>query len=176
MKTNRKHISESGFKIPKDYFGTFEERMMRKLYEKSEASSSYAESGFITPENYFENLEEVILSKTSKGNPKVISLFKKEYIFYAAAVAAIFALFLGDFFKSDPVQTMGWDDIEVSAMENYIDEGYEMGYFEMNTTDYSDIIVPGSQLVNEEDFEAVNSEAALDYIDENMEDPIYILE
>lgn len=175
MKTNRKHISESGFKVPEDYFRTFEDRIMNRLHEKSGFQTSSAKSGFITPEDYFENLDEVILSKTA-GRPKVIRLIRKEYLFYAAAVVALCTLLIGDFFKSDPAQTMGWDDIEVSAMENYIDEGYEMGYFEMNTNDYSDIVFPGNQLVNEEDFEAVNAEAALNYIDENTEDPIYILE
>ncbi|TRO66680.1 hypothetical protein [Christiangramia sabulilitoris] len=149
---------------------------MRNIEEQESKEFLPGDSGFTVPDGYFEQLENRILSKLETHNPKVIKLFKREYLFYAAAVAAIFALFLGDFFKSDPVQTMGWDDIEVSAMENYIEEGYEMGYFELNTADYPDFILNQEQLVSEEDFNSVDSDAALDYIDEHAEDPIYILE
>lgn len=176
MNTNRSNIPKSGFKVPEEYFGNFEDRLLQKLEEQESLQSSTGNSGFITPEGYFDQLEEVILSRIDAEKPVVISLFKKEYLFYAAAVAAIFALFLGDFFKSGAEQPMGWDDIEVSAMENYIDEGYGMGYFELNTADYPDFILNENQLVGEEDFNNVDSQAALDYIDEHSEDPIFIIE
>lgn len=175
MKTNRNHTPKSGFKVPEDYFGNLEDRICQKLNGEESVLTSN-KSGFITPKHYFEDLEEVILSRIEPEKPKVIHLFRREYLFYAAAVVAIFALFLGNFFKSGSDLPMGWDDIEVSAMEIYIDEGYEMGYFELNTADYPEFILNGDQIVNEEDFNAVNTDAALEYIDENSEDPLYILE
>lgn len=177
MKPNRKKYSQnSGFKIPEDYFRDFEEKMMRQLESENSVELPVLKSGFATPEGYFERVEDSILAKVDTQKPKVIRLFKKEYLFYAAAVAAIFVMFLGNFFNSEINDTVGWDDVEVSAMENYIDEGYDMGYIDLNTSEYSDFMFQGNQLVNDEDFNSMNSEAVFEYIDENIEDPTFILE
>ncbi|MDX1542909.1 MAG: hypothetical protein R3214_03110 [Christiangramia sp.] len=177
MKTNRSKYSEnSGFKIPQDYFENFEERMMRRLEEKEAVKLPAMKSGFSVPNGYFETLDEKIIQRTKDAPPRIISLFKKEYLFYAAAVAAIFILMLGNFFQTESDQPLGWDDIEISAMENYIDEGYEMGFFELNTSDYSNLILKDGKLIDDSDFYSVNSDAVFDYIDENIEDPTYILE
>lgn len=177
MKTNRKKYSQnSGFKVPENYFGSFEEKMMRKLEDENSIEFKNQKSGFITPEGYFNGIEETILAKAQAEKPRVINIARKEYLFYAAAVAAILVMLLGNFFDRGINDPLEWDDVEVSALENYIDEGYDMGYIELNTSDYSDFILTGNQLVNDEDFNAVNSEAVFEYIDENIEDPTFILE
>ena len=177
MKTNRQKYSQnSGFKVPEDYFGNFEDVMMQRLDSQKSIELPVQKSGFAAPGGYFDNLEDSILSKAKTGSPRVINIFKKEYLFYAAAVAAIFVMLLGNFFNRGINEPLGWDDVEISAMENYIDEGYDMGYIELNTSDYSDFIIPGNQLVNDEDFNSVNSEAVFEYIDENIDDPTFILE
>lgn len=177
MKPNRKKYSQkSGFKIPEDYFRNFEEKIMRQLESEESVELPVRKSGFKTPSGYFENIEDNILSRVEPGKPKVIRLLRKEYLFYAAAVAAIFVLFLGNFFNNGINDPIGWDDVEVSAMENYINEGYDMGYIDLNTSDYSDFMFQGNQLVNDEDFNYMNSEAVFEYIDENIEDPTFILE
>lgn len=177
MKTNRpKYSHKSGFKVPEDYFGNLEDKMLDNFNMQESVELKSTGSGFKVPEGYFDTLEEKITSRTKQQKPRVISLFKKEYIFYAAAVIALFALLLGDFFKSGSNQNLGWDDIELSAMENYIDEGYEMGFIDLNSSEYSDFILNGGQLVQEEDFNSVNSDAVFEYIDENLEDPAFILE
>lgn len=172
-----KYTQNSGFKVPDNYFGNLEERILSKIQEDTQAQIPVKSSGFLIPESYFDSLEDKIMAKNDLRKPRVISLLKKEYLFYAAAVVAIFALMLGDFFKSDQEQTIAsWDDIEISAMENYIDDGYEMGYIELSTSDFSEFMFPGNQLVDEEDFNSVDTEAAFEYIEENIEDPTYILE
>lgn len=177
MKTNRpKYSHKSGFKVPEDYFGNLEDKMLDNFNMQESVELKSTGSGFKVPDGYFDTLEEKITSRTKQQKPRVISLFKKEYIFYAAAVIALFALLLGDFFKSGSNQNIGWDDIELSAMENYIDEGYEMGFIDLNSSEYSDFILNGGQLVQEEDFNSVNSDAVFEYIDENLEDPAFILE
>lgn len=172
-----KYTQKSGFEVPENYFGNLEERILGKINDDIQAQLPVKDSGFIVPESYFDSLEDKILAKTDGKKPRVISLLKKEYLFYAAAVAAIFTLMLGDFFKSESEQTIaGWDDIEISAMENYIDDGYDMGYIELSTSDFSEFMLTGNQLVDQEDFNSVDSEAAFEYIDENIEDPTFILE
>lgn len=177
MKPNRsKYSKNSGFQIPEDYFGEFEERMLNRLGEQEEVSLPAIESGFGVPDAYFESIEDSILSKTVGSPSKVRPLFRKEYLFYAAAVAAIIVLVLGNFFKTEAYQPLGWDDIEISAMEEYIDEGYEMGFIDLNASEYSDIILSDGKLIDDSDFYAVNSDAVFDYLNENIEDPAYILE
>ncbi len=177
MNPHKNNISKnSPFKVPENYFGNFEEKMMRKLEESNPEIISEKRAGFKVPQGYFENLEENILAKTKQNEPKVINLVKREYLFYAAAVAALLIMLVGDVFKTGTEQTPGWDDLEISAMENYIDEGYDMGVLEYNTLYYSEFLDTGDQLVGEEDFNDINSEAALEYIDENIDDPSYILD
>ncbi|TBW28976.1 hypothetical protein [Gramella sp. KN1008] len=176
MKTDKsKYPKNSGFKVPKDYFDNFEERMMRKLEEQEAVKLPVTQSGFAVPDGYFDTLEEKILQKTKDSTP-VISIFRKEYLFYAAAVAAIFILMLGNFFQTTSDQPVGWGDIEISIMENYIDQGYEMGFIDLNTSDYSDLILKDGKLIDDSDFYSVNPETVMDYIDKNIEDPSYILE
>lgn len=177
MKPNKSKYSEnSGFKVPVDYFMEFEERMMNRLEEQDEFSLPVVESGFSVPDAYFESLEDRILKETDGSPTKVRKLFRKEYLFYAAAVAAIFILMLGNFFETEAYQPISWDDIEISAMEEYIDEGYEMGFIDLNASEYSDLILSDGKLIDDSDFYTVNSDAVFDYIDENIEDPAYILE
>lgn len=177
MSTNNSKYSEnSGFHVPDDYFKGMEERIMRKLKEQEVNELPVTNSGFNVPDAYFESLEERILEKAEGSRTSVIPLFKKEYLFYAAAVAAILIMMLGDFFKNETGQPIGWDDIEISAIENYIDESYEMGFIDLDTPEYSDLILKDGKLIDDSDFYMVNSEAVFDYIDENIEDPSYILE
>ncbi|MCH4822881.1 hypothetical protein ML462_06815 [Gramella lutea] len=177
MSPQKKNISNhSPFKVPENYFENLEERMMQKFDDSKSLLPSEKNSGFKVPDSYFENLEDKILARSAKKESKVINLFKKEYLYYAAAVAALFIMMIGDVFKTRPEYTPGWDDLEISAMENYIDEGYEMGYIELNTSDYSEFISKNEQLIDEEDFNDINSEAAFDYIDENIDDPSFILD
>ncbi len=176
METDKSTYSNNpGFNVPEDYFRNFDEKLMNRLDERKMGLQK-RNTGFSIPEDYFNLLEDKVIQKSLENETKVVRLFKKEYYFYAAAVAAIFILMLGNFFKTDQEQTLGWDDIEISAMENYIDDGYEMGYIDLNSSEYSDYIFEDGKLIDDSDFSSVNSEAAFEYLDENIEDPSYILE
>ncbi|MCP9200096.1 hypothetical protein MKO06_09265 [Gramella sp. GC03-9] len=178
MKTNNsKYQDKSGFRVPEDYFESFDARMMDRLKENSSFELPDTARPFKVPAGYFDDLESRILDK-SRQQPKgrVINLFRSEYLYYAAAVAAIFILMLGNFYKVETTEELGWDDIEISVMENYIDEGYEMGYIDLNTFDHSEFISEDGTLIDDSDFENVSTQDALDYLDENLEDPTYILE
>lgn len=177
MKNNTsKYSQNSGFKVPEDYFRNFDEKMMNSLEDSKYLDIPVKGKAFSVPEGYFDSLEDKIVAKTSKDRPKLIKLFKKEYFYYAAAVAALFILMLGNFFNTESTRPIGWDNIELSAMENYIDEGYDMGYMELNPVEVSDFIFKDGKLIDDSDFTAINSDAVFDYIDENIEDPTYILE
>ncbi len=177
MKPERSKYSQStGFKVPENYFGSLEDKIMNKIDYQANNILPGNKDVFRVPDSYFDNLENQILERISERKPKVIRLIRKEYLFYAAAVAVLALLMFGDFFKTGTNTTIGWDDIEVSTMERYIDEGYEMGYFELNTSEYAEFILKNDEIFTEEDINAVNSDAVLEYIGENIEDPTFILE
>ncbi|MUP47148.1 hypothetical protein E0K83_15520 [Gramella sp. BOM4] len=178
MKTNNsKYQDKSGFRVPEDYFESFDSNMMDRLKEISSFELPDNGKPFKVPAGYFDDLDSRILNKLNEEpKSRVVSLFRKEYLYYAAAVAAIFVLMLGNFYQVEATEELGWDDIEISVMENYIDEGYEMGYIDLNALDYSEFISKDGTLIDDSDFKNVSSQDALDYLDENMEDPAYILE
>lgn len=176
MKTNSSKYSEnSGFKVPEDYFSNLENDIMACLETTNLSDLKIEGTGFKAPENYFETIEDQVFEKLEQHDSGVVSIFKKEYIYYAAAVAAVFILMVGNYFPANQSEAVGWDDVEVSAMESYIEEGYEMGYIDLSSSEYSDFFVSG-ELVNDSDFDEVTSEAVFEYIDENIEDASYIME
>ncbi|MFV8226016.1 hypothetical protein [Christiangramia aquimixticola] len=176
MKPNRsKYCKNSGFKTPENYFSTLEDRVMHAIDPEGVDLEGQVDSGFKVPEAYFDTLESSILKKIENDNRPVRRIFRKEFIYYAAAAAVIAFLMLGNFFTPSPSTTPGWDDIEVSAMESYLDEGYEMDYLDLSSSDYAEFFNSG-KLFEESDLDQLTSEAVIQYLDENVEDPLYIME
>lgn len=70
MKKNNLHNDKQGFKIPKNYFDTFEEKLFEKIDKDKEEPSILSDkltSGFTAPEGYMNNLEEELLDKLVIG-------------------------------------------------------------------------------------------------------------
>lgn len=115
MKKNGLHnINKTGFKVPEDYFENLEDHLLSTAKLKDKNSTS----GFKVPDNYFESFEDRLLQKVSKQKEtKVISLFRKKHMLYAAGIAAsILLLFNLSIFDN---QT-SWDDIDTETAENYV--------------------------------------------------------
>lgn len=171
---NLPYHKKQGLGVPKDYFEDFEKEIlgMVNIAEalNTQKLDTIKESGFKVPKNYFEVLEKELLSKTAP-TPKIVPLFSKRLLYYVAGVAAIFAAVFGST-QLTPSVNASWDSVELSVMENYINDGY----IELTQDDISEFIGQDGELVNDTDFSTVNSEAAMEYLDENMEDPTYILE
>lgn len=112
---NKKYIPD--FQVPEDYFRDFEDRLFVKIKEEKFPKST----GFTVPENYFEELEEQITNRTGSGSSsKVISIFTK-YFAPVAAVAAILILVFN--LNSNVVQEVNFENLNLSAIDQYIDEG-----------------------------------------------------
>lgn len=165
-----------GFKVPEDYFDGLEGRIMQQLDEQSRSLPE--RSGFSVPEDYFVGLEDRILDKIeNKEDSKVISIrFKKEWLYSAAAILVIALLLTSNFFINPSQKELGWEDVDINTMELYIDEGYDNGIIELNASDYSGYIFTDGDLIKDNDFETVDSETALRYIDENVDDPDFIID
>lgn len=164
----------SGFKTPPNYFEEFENRLDARMQQEPEFTFVEMETGFKTPNNYFEELETRVISNIEKES-KVIHLFTKQTWYYVAGLAAMFVLIF-NLSKTNSYSSPTWDNLELSVMENYIDEGYDMGYIDLTTSDFSEYIFDDGRLIEDSDFNSVTSNAAFEYIDEYVEDPTYILE
>lgn len=175
MKTeNSKYHQNPGFSVPENYFSELHSRVMENL-DDDRALPGH-DHGFTVPGDYFENLNQRILDNVDRPEPKVIPFYRKRIWTYAAAVAVIALLLFANLFKTRPVDSVSWDDIEVSVMEDYIDEGYDMGIIDLDSDDYSEFIFNDGKLVDDADFQNVNSEAVYDYLEDNLDNPADILE
>jgi hypothetical protein len=154
-----------GFKAPDDYFQDFEERLFSKLKE-AELPKKH---GFDVPDGYFEDLEERILQNVAQENAvKVIPLFKRKTIIYAASVAASAALVISVYTGSGDQEI----SLQVADIEAYI-EGDAMDL------DSYDI----AQLLSDDELdnlafenEIFSQESLEDYLIENLDDTTLLIE
>lgn len=159
MNTNKLHnIKETGFKVPKDYFGSLEDVILTDLKLKEIAP----ESGYKVPANYFDSLEHKITNAIiPEKEVKVIKLFTWGKAAYISAVAASLILMFNIFFNNTNHVTI--ENIETASIENYIlNEGLESIEIASLFTDedLSDV-----QLIND----GYSSETLENYIFDNLE-------
>ena len=161
----------SGFKTPPNYFENLEQEVCNTL-SLTETLEGQKTAGFITPKSYFEDLEHELLEDVVKHEkPKVRVLFNKEVLLYAASIAAI-VLALASTFYLNPKTTTSWDNVQLSVMEDYINDNN----IDFSTSEISNYLFSEGYIVDDSDLNDLNTNAMVDYLDENMEDPIYILE
>lgn len=121
MKTNKTHNNPSaGFKVPKDYFEAFDDKLINKLKNNTPLQAK-KESGFKVPTDYFKTLDDTIMKQieNEKASTKVIPLFNKKMILYATSIAAaVLLLFnLSPFNKNN---NFSFDSLDSQTVENYI--------------------------------------------------------
>lgn len=108
--------SDSPFEVPKDYFKTVEDKVIHTI------KSNNQKNDFSIPENYFETLEDSVFEKIRR-EPKTIRLknrFVKTFIPLAAASLLLFITFQ---LFNDTSSTDLLANLEVSEIENWIDNG-----------------------------------------------------
>lgn len=163
---------DSGFKVPENYFDDLTDRLMDNISSIEAGNIPHLEeisdTGFKVPDGYFENFEVQLPPKEEK-EAKVIPLFSKRNLYYASGVAAIFiAVFSTVLSNSSP--DYSWDNVELSAIENYIDSGYT----DMSPSEITNFLYEDDYVV-ETNFDDVNADAVYDYLDGSIEDPAYLL-
>ncbi|GAA4933478.1 hypothetical protein GCM10023314_02430 [Algibacter agarivorans] len=118
MKNKNLHnIKSAGFKTPKDYFESFDDKIFSKL-NKENHLESIKKTGFKVPDDYFESLDEHILDNNlSEKETKVIQLFCKRNLVYISSIAAaILLLFNLSIFENTP----SFNTLDIETVENYI--------------------------------------------------------
>lgn len=150
----KKHLTyhnHSGFKLPETYFEDFESRFFVKL----EAEKSFGEkiaSGYKIPENYFEEFS-VPLSKNP--GPKVIPIFGRKNMWYAASIAAVLVLIFSVFTKNQSPKAM-FPTVDQASIESY----FENSQMELSTLQEFEENVE----LSEPEFSTINEELLLDYL------------
>ncbi len=119
------NIKSAGFKTPKEYFESFDDKIFSKLNTESQLDS-IKKTGFKVPDDYFESFNDNILdTDLSEKESKVIQLFGKRNLIYISSIAAaILLLFNLSVFDSKPT----FDNLETETVENYIIDGNISSY------------------------------------------------
>lgn len=118
MKNNKlNNIKSTGFKIPENYFDSFEDNLLKRLEEK-EPLASIKTSGYTVPKDYFNTVETAIFNKLNTKEKPVISLKSRNTFYYFAGIAASFVLLFSLVFNNNKSITI--DTLETSNIEGYL--------------------------------------------------------
>lgn len=169
-----------GYMVPDNYFEDFESRILHAVTKKSASIDRHysAQSGFLVPGDYFDNLEQNILQKVdqSKGvgqdNGRVVSLYKKKKLYYAAAIAAVFIGILTTTLFNPVAEELSVNNLELTAIEEYINEGY----IDFTFNEISAFMAEGDYSFDHFNTTGLSDEEVFDYLSENIEDPNELFE
>ena len=107
MTLNKIH-KNSAFKIPKDYFETFDVAFFNELELKNQVK----QTGYKTPEDYFIEFDAPIPKTLKANNSRKLN---KKYSFYISGIAATLVLLFMFSWPREEVQ-----EISLETIENYL--------------------------------------------------------
>ena len=166
MKENRlPHDKTGGFKVPEGYFQDFEARMMARVTKEEKV---FGESPFTVPEDYFQQFGGRVFEKLNNPSEKgkVIPLFRRKTWSYVAGVAAVVAILFSSVLFNDSGE-LGFDDLEITAVENYLLESLDMD--NPDQAPYVDYDLTASANPN------IDKDALFEYLTENIDEPALLL-
>lgn len=173
MKKENLHKSNSGFKVPEDYFERFEQELSKKIpsfQSNSPLKKINKDSGFRTPDHYFETLTEDIVNQTSNPKTKkqkVIPLFNQRKILLYSGIAAMIAIIIS--ISISQKSKFDFDDIEIADIQAYFNEDN----IELNDSEIAALLGDDLDLIDAFDQEFATEEVVLDYLsEEDIEDTI----
>lgn len=142
MKKELPYIKSTGFKTPENYFETLEENILAKIALQEKISK---QNSFHVPANYFDSIDDAIFEKASnqKSEVKVIPLYKKKFIRYAAAVAAVFILVVSIFQFNNTSFTTSGDHLTFSSL-------IENDFIDLSIIDFEYLLT--DEMLNDETF------------------------
>ncbi len=107
---------DSDFETPENYFDKFEDLVLTKL--KVEALQNDESS--VISEKYFENIEDTILNKIKpKAKAFPIKKGRAKYVAFFAIAASLLLIFI----LNNNSESLTFDSITTSEIENWIDNG-----------------------------------------------------
>jgi len=156
-KQKLENIKQSGFKVPKNYFESFDDLLLNELKLK-EACKNH---GFKVPNNYFNSVENnILISIKETEKPKVIKLITWQKLSYIAAVAASLIIMFNVIVDKG---TFDINNIETASIENYI-LNEELDTNDMATL-FNEVDISAMSLTNNN----ISSETLETYVLDNLE-------
>ncbi|OSY88348.1 hypothetical protein WH52_06180 [Tenacibaculum holothuriorum] len=164
-KHNKKELSlneikSTGFKTPTNFLDSVEDDFFTKIAEEKLPKTN----GFEVPKDYFNSLEDEILKKVP-SQTKVINLRSRLKKAIPLAAAASVLLFIGINYFSVQSETITFDDISSTEIENWL----ENGYTSINTTDLASVLdetdFNDNELIDNTTIEDIEIEDYLNSID-----------
>ena len=156
-RNNLKDTQDSGFKVPKGYFDSFENAIMSHVSLKEQVS----DSGFAVPEGYFDAVEETILNKVSqKESKKVISLVNRKSIVYITSIAATLVLLFTIINRNPDVDI---NSIETASIESYLSNE------DFDTDELASLFSDTEFLDDSFNIISFSEEAIENYVNDNLE-------
>jgi hypothetical protein len=160
----KKIPKRTGFKTPPGYFEGLSERIQQRMQEEVGLKLP-KEDGFAVPEAYFDDLEKKILKKTSGQETPVIQLRSyKNYLYAAAAIAAIFILVIGLQWNQSP--TINFDDLGEGDITSY----FESQELQLSSYEIAEVIPLANLDIDEFMETGMDDEHIMNYLEETIDD------
>ncbi|RZN80277.1 MAG: hypothetical protein EVB11_11690 [Winogradskyella sp.] len=158
MKEDKLHnINSTGFKAPKDYFESFDKKLMQRIEEGASINGVTA-TGFDVPKDYFDTVENNIISKVkAESSTKVVRLFSRKQLYYVSGIAASLLLMFAIFINNSST-----DELSIEMVESYFEDS------DLDSYELAELLSEADVL--EDDFTLIETE----FNEENLEN--YLLE
>ncbi|NRA91559.1 MAG: hypothetical protein HRU26_02570 [Psychroserpens sp.] len=149
---NLEQHKDHGFKVPKDYFESFDDSLLSKLSEKDMTLPDA--SGFKVPESYFDTLDDTIMNKV-QDETKIIRFRPNPKLYYVAGIAASLVLMVAIFTNRD--DNLG---ISTEMVESYFEDS-DLDSYELADLLYEADLLEEDFVISETDFNEDNLETYL---------------
>jgi hypothetical protein len=150
------NIEQTAFKVPEDYFESFDQRVLDRINDSS--LSKVVKPGFVVPEGYFNSVEDDILKTiNSSEGESLIRLKPNSSWYYLAGIAASLILAAALFFNPSKESSL-----TVEMVESYFANSG------LNSYELAELLSQAELL--EDDFNAIEPQ----YEEDNLE--LYLLD
>jgi hypothetical protein len=162
----KKH--KKGFKIPEDYFQSFEASLFSKISEEHLPNNP----GFKVPESYFSELEDQLVQKihSAQNTPKVISIFSKRNLTIVAVAASVVLLIT--LVNKSSSKLDSFETLDLTSITSYIDEGN----VEINSYDIGAMLTEEDFVIGTLDLQITLDDSIEEYLLETITENTLLIE
>lgn len=154
----KKDKNQSQFRVPPEYFESFEDRLEPRILEESLPESS----GFTAPDGYFERLsQKLVRSAVEKPAGRVVPM--RRAIWWAAAAIAALVVLIG--FPWETNQPYSLSDIDSALIQEYIDRDG----IDLSSNDIMGLLNEEEIKLLSEEFELIDQELLEEYLMNEIE-------
>jgi hypothetical protein len=160
----KKIPKKNSFKTPTGYFEGLTKRIQERMQEE-DAQKFPDKEGFAVPDTYFDDLEKEILANTTQKETPIIQLRPyKNYLYVAAAIAAIVVLVIA--LPWNRSQTITFDDLAEVDITSY----FESQELELSSYEIAEAIPVADLDIDEFMESGMDDEQIMNYLEDTIDD------